>query len=79
MKGATPNEKRLEKNNNDPYKSKEQTAKASRENIHQTKKSWKRARIICKDSESTSHEPTQDTQHRSWQSRMVCKTLGGTP
>ena len=30
MKGATPNEKQLEKNKNDPHKSKEQTAKASR-------------------------------------------------
>jgi len=33
MKGATPNEKQLEKKKNDPHKSKEQTAKASRENI----------------------------------------------
>jgi len=39
MKGATPKEKLLEKNKNDPHKSKEQTAKASRENIHQMKKS----------------------------------------
>jgi len=38
MKGATPNQKQLEKNKNNPPKSKEQTAKASRENIHQTKK-----------------------------------------
>jgi len=59
MKGATPNEKQLEKNMNDPNKSKEQTAKASRENIHQTKKSWKRARMICKDSKSRSHELTR--------------------
>jgi len=59
MKEATPNEKQLEKNKNDPNKSKEQTAKASRENIHQTKKSWKRARMICEDSESRSHEPTR--------------------
>jgi len=29
MKGATPNEKLLEKNKNDPDKSKEQTAKGS--------------------------------------------------
>ena len=59
MKGATPNEKQLEKNKNDPHKSKVQTAKASRENIHQTKKIWKRARMICEDSESRSHKPTQ--------------------
>jgi len=59
MKGATLNEKQLEKNKNHPYKSKEQTAKASRENIYQTKKSWKRARMICEDSESRSHEPTR--------------------
>jgi len=39
MKGATPNEKQLEKNKNDLHKSKEQTAKASKENIYQTKKS----------------------------------------
>ena len=56
MKGATPNEKPLEKNKNDPHKSKEQTAKASRENIYQTKKRWIRARLICEDSESRSHE-----------------------
>jgi len=59
MKGATPNEKQLEKNKNDPYKSKEQTAKASRENIHQTKKSWKRARMVSEDSKSKSYEPTR--------------------
>ena len=59
MKGATLNEKQLEKNKNDPHKSKEQTSKASRENIHQTKKSWKRARMICEDSESRSHELTR--------------------
>jgi len=59
MKVATPNEKQREKNKNDPHKSKEQTAKASRENIHQTKKSWKRARMICEDSESRSHDLTQ--------------------
>jgi len=61
MKGATPNEKHLEKNKNDLHKSKEQTAKASRENIYQTKKSWKRARMICKleDSKSRSYEPTR--------------------
>jgi len=59
MKGTTPNEKQLEKNKNDPHKSKEQTAKARRENIHQTKKSWKRARMICEDSESRSHELTR--------------------
>ena len=58
MKGATPNEKQLAKNKNDPHKSKEQTAKASRENIHQAKKSWKRARMICEDSESRFHELT---------------------
>jgi len=58
MKGATPNEKQLEKKKNDPHKSKEQTAKASRENIHQTKKRWKRARMISEDSESRSHWPT---------------------
>ena len=58
MKGATPNEKQLEKNKNDPHKFKEQTAKASRENIHPRKKSWKRARMICEDSERRSHEPT---------------------
>jgi len=56
MKGATSNEKKLEKNKNDLHKSKEQTAKASRENIHQTKKSWKTARMICEDSESRSHK-----------------------
>jgi len=39
MKKATPNEKQLENNKNDPHKSKYQTAKASRENIYQTKKS----------------------------------------
>jgi len=59
MKGATPNKKQLEKNKNDPHKSKEQTAKASRENIHQTKKSWKRATMICEDAESRSHELTR--------------------
>ena len=59
MKGATPNEKQLEKNKNDPHKSKEQTAKASRENIHQTAKSWKRARMIREDSQSRSHELTR--------------------
>jgi len=59
MKEATPNEKQLEKNKNDRHKSKEQTAKASRENIHQTKKSWRRARMICKDSESRSPKLTQ--------------------
>ena len=37
MKGATSNEKQLEKNMDDLHKSKEHTAKASRENIHQTK------------------------------------------
>jgi len=59
MKEATPNEKQLEENKNDPHKFKEQTSKASRENIHQTKKSWKRARMICQDSQSRSHEPTR--------------------
>jgi len=59
MKGATPNQKQPEKNNNDPHKSKEQIAKGSRENIYQTKKSWKRARMIREDSESRSHEPTR--------------------
>jgi len=39
MKGATLNKKQQEKNKNDPHKSKEQTAKASRENIYQTNKS----------------------------------------
>ena len=56
MKGATQNQKQLEKNKNDPHKSKEQTAKASRENIYQTKKSWKRARMICEDTKSRSHK-----------------------
>jgi len=59
MKGTTSNEKQLEKNKNDPHKSKEQTAKARRENMHQMKKSWKRARMICEDSESRSHELTR--------------------
>ena len=59
MKGATPNEKQLEKDKNDPHKFKEQTAKASRENVHETKKSWKRARMICEDCESRSHELTR--------------------
>jgi len=59
MKGATPNEKQLEKNKNNPYNSGEQTAKASRENIYQRKKSWKRARMICEDSKSRSHELTR--------------------
>ena len=59
MKGATPYEKQLEMNKNDRDKSKEQTAKASRENIHQTKKSGKRAPMICEDSESRSHELTR--------------------
>jgi len=59
MKGATPNEKQLEKNKNDPHKSEEQTAKARRENIHQTKKTLKRARMIGEDSESRSHEATR--------------------
>jgi len=58
MKGATPNEKHLEKNKNELQKPKEQTAKASRENIYQRKKSWKRARMICEDSQSRSHKPT---------------------
>jgi len=78
MKGATPNEKQLEKNKNDPHKSKEQTAKGSRDNIHQTKKSWKRARMICEHYESRSHNPTGSTQNSSWQTRMVCQTLRGT-
>jgi len=39
MKGATLEEKQLEKNKNNPHKSQEQTFKASRENIYQTKKS----------------------------------------
>jgi len=34
MKEATTDEKQLEKNKNDAHKSEEQTAKASRENIH---------------------------------------------
>jgi len=59
MKGATPNQKQLEKNKKDPHKSKEQTPKASRENIHQTKKSWKRERMICEDSDSRSHKLTR--------------------
>ena len=59
MKGATPNEEQLEKNKNNPHKSKEQTAKASRENIHQTKKSWKGARMIWEDCEGRSHELTR--------------------
>jgi len=58
MKGATPNEKQLEKKN-DPHKSKEQTAKTSRENIYQTKKSRKRATMICEDSESRAHKATR--------------------
>jgi len=59
MKGATPNQKQVEKNKNDLHKSKEQTGKPRRENIHQTKKSWKRARMICEDSQSRSHELTR--------------------
>jgi len=59
MKGATLNEKQPEMNKNDPDKSKEQTAKASRENIYQTKKTWERARMICQHSESRSHETTR--------------------
>jgi len=59
MKGATSNEKHLEKNKTALHKSKEQTAKASRENIHQTKKSWKRARMICEDCGSTYYELTR--------------------
>jgi len=59
MKGATSNKKQLEKNKNHLHRPKEQTAKASRENIYQMKKSKKRARMICKDSESRSHEPTR--------------------
>jgi len=59
MKGATQNEKQLEKNKNDQHKSKEQMAKASRENIHKSKKSSKRARMICKDSESSFQELTR--------------------
>jgi len=59
MKGATPKEKQVEKNKNDRHKSKEQTAKASRENIHQMKRSWKRARMNSEDSESRSHELTR--------------------
>jgi len=39
MKRATLNAKQPEKNKNHLHKSKEQTAKASRENIYQTKKS----------------------------------------
>ena len=50
MKGATPNETPLEKNKTDLHKSNEQSAKASRENIDQTKKSRKRERMICEDS-----------------------------
>jgi len=59
MKEATPNERQLEKNKNNLHKSKQQTAKASRENIHETKKSWKRARLISEASESRSHELTR--------------------
>jgi len=59
MKGATPNAKHLENSKHDPHKSKEQTAKASRENIYQMKKSWKRARMICEDFQSRSHQPTR--------------------
>jgi len=44
MKGATPNEKQLEKNKNHPHKSKVQTAKASRENIHKTKKELEKSK-----------------------------------
>jgi len=58
MKEASLNEKQLEKNKNDVYKSKGQTVKAKRENIYQRDKRWKRARMICKDSESRSHKPT---------------------
>jgi len=59
MKEATLNEKYQKKNKNDPHKSKEQTAKARCEKIYQTKKSWKSARMICEDTESSSHEPTR--------------------
>jgi len=59
MNGATLNEKQPEKNTNDVHKSKAQTAKASRENIYQMTKSWKRARMICEDSERRSHEVTR--------------------
>jgi len=41
MKEATPNEKQLEKNKNDPHKSKEQTAKASRETYTKRKRAGK--------------------------------------
>ena len=66
MIGATPNENQLGKNKNDPHKSKEQMAKARREIIHQTKKSWKRARMRCEDSESRSHDLTRQTQNSLW-------------
>jgi len=59
MKEATLNEKQPEKNQNDLHQSKEQTAKASRENMYNTKKSWKRATMICEDSKSKSYEPTR--------------------
>ena len=59
MKGATPNAKYLEKSKHDLHKSKEQTAKASRENIYQMKKSWKRARMLCENFQSRSHQPTR--------------------
>jgi len=49
----------LENNENDPHKSKEQISKARRENIFQTKKSWKRTRMICKDFKSRSRELTR--------------------
>ena len=39
MKAATLNENHLEEDKTDLYKSKEQTSKAHRDNIHETKKS----------------------------------------
>jgi len=59
MKGATPKENQLEKPKNDPDKPKEQSSNASRENMHQTKMSWKIARMISADSESRSDKLTR--------------------
>ena len=49
----------LEMNENNLHKSKEQISKARRENIFQTKKCWKRKRMICEDSKSRSWELTR--------------------
>jgi len=63
MKGATANKIQLEKNKKNWHKSKEETAKATRENIYQTTKSWKGAGIISEESESRSHQLTRQTQN----------------